>query len=443
MGRVLIAGTNSGCGKTTLSTGLMCALKGRGLNISAFKCGPDYIDPMFHREAIGIPSCNLDAFFSSDTQLRRQLAESPGDISIIEGVMGYYDGIGAEGRASTYTIARATDTPAILVVNARGMYTSAGAIIQGFLNFKKNSGIRGVVFNGISNGTYSGLYQIAKDAGIAPLGFLPNCEDIHIGSRHLGLITAPELADLQDKLAALGRMVEDNIDISGILSIASTAPNIATQPTSIRNISDVSIAVARDRAFCFMYDENLRLLKALGARIIPFSPLEDAALPEGIGGLYLCGGYPELYAKQLSGNSSMLHSIRTAINGGLPTIAECGGYLYLHDLLDGLPMAGVIHGSACRADSLQRFGYATLTASGDNLLCNGGDSIPVHEFHYYKSTFEGSGFIAKKAGNGREYPCVYATASLYAGFPHLYLSANPRFAESFIRKAAAYASGAY
>lgn len=443
MGRVLIAGTHSGCGKTTVTTGLLYALSRRGADVSAFKCGPDYIDPMFHRKAIGIPSYNLDAYFLNDSQLRQHLSANSGKISIIEGVMGYYDGIGIDGTASTFHIAMATNTPAILVINARGMYTSAGAFMHGFLNYRKSSGIRGVIFNGISSGMYKGLSELAEQAGVTPMGFLPYSDDIHIGSRHLGLITADELPDLSRQLARLGDMAEQYIDINKILKMADTAPELDGHSVSPVNIGRVPIAVAQDEAFCFMYRENIQLLENMGADIIPFSPIRDACLPHGTCGLYLCGGYPELYAAQLSQNKPMLRSIHHAIAGGLPTIAECGGFLYLHDFLDDNPMAGIIHDRAHRTDRLQHFGYATLTANRDNLLCRTGDSIPVHEFHYYESSAPGCGFTAKKASSGTEYSCIHCSDTMYAGFPHLYLPANPACAESFIRKAISYAAGAH
>ncbi len=438
MDRILIAGTHSGCGKTTVTTGLLYALKQRGLDISAFKCGPDYIDPMFHREAIGIPSYNLDPFFLNEEQLRRHFTAHHREISIMEGVMGYYDGIGIEGRASTYDIARMTNTPVILVINAKGMYTSAGAILQGFLEYRQRSNIRGVVFNSISQGMYTGLAQIAENAGVQPLGFLPNCEEIRIGSRHLGLVTAAELCDLQERIKKLGELAEQHMDINGILDIAKTAPVIREKSALPAFVKKVPIAVAQDKAFCFIYPENIKLMEAMGAEIIPFSPLEDKSLPESIGGLYLCGGYPELYKEQLSQNHNLLKAIRNAVADGLPTIAECGGFMYLSESLDGFPMVGALPAKAYRTDKLQRFGYITLTARQDNLLCKAGENIPAHEFHYYDSTDCGNGFIAANAGNAREHQCIHARKTLYAGFPHLYFPANPAFAESFIRKAAEY-----
>ena len=435
--RILIAGTNSGCGKTTVTCALLRSLKNRGLDVQSFKCGPDYIDPMFHREVIGVPARNLDPFFSTPDQLRCQLGGGLGKLSVLEGVMGYYDGIGIDGRASTYEVAKSTDTPVILVVNVRGMYTSAGAILQGFRDFQPDSGVRGVIFNNASPMLYGDLRKIAENAGLLSLGYLPRAEEATIGSRHLGLITAGEIADLQQRLDALGELAEKCLDIDGILALAAEGSPLPQPQAAVPIVQGVRIAVARDRAFSFIYEENLRLLEELGCQLVYFSPLKDAHLPENIGGLYLPGGYPELYLEELSQNG-IKEEIRRAIEGGLPTVAECGGFLYLHHTLDGAEMAGVIHGPAFRTEKLQRFGYVTLTAERDNLLCRAGESIRAHEFHYYDSADNGDGFTAAKPSGKRSWPCVHAGDTLYAGFPHLFFPANPAFAENFVRKAAPY-----
>ncbi len=438
--RILIAGTNSGCGKTTVTCALLAAFRARGIDVSSFKCGPDYIDPMFHRQALGIPSQNLDLFFCTESQLQSQLAADPHTLHVIEGVMGYYDGIGTDGIASTYEIAKATNTPVILVLNVKGMYTSAGALLHGFQAFRPQSGIRGVIFNGATPMLYEGLKQIARNVGVIPLGFIPHDASLAIESRHLGLVTAGEIVDIEKKLDALGSLAEQSIDLDQILQLAAQAPRLSTAPPAVKQEARVRIAVARDEAFCFLYQENLALLSALGAELCFFSPVHDSVLPEQIHGLYLPGGYPELYAGVLSANRSMLSAVKSAIERGLPTIAECGGFLYLHDSLDGQSMVGIIPAKAYRTDKFQRFGYVTLTAQNDNLFCNAKESIRAHEFHYYESDLPGSDFLAEKPSSLRRYACVHATESLYAGFPHLYFPANPVFAENFIRKVFEYAA---
>ena len=438
--RILIAGTNSGCGKTTVTCAVLGALQKRGLALQSYKCGPDYIDPMFHREVIGVPARNLDPFFLGPEELRRHLGAAAGRLAVAEGVMGYYDGIGTEGRASTWEAGRATDTPAVLVVNARGAYTSLGAVLRGFRDFRPESNIRGVIFNGATAMTYPGLKAIAEEAGVRPLGFLPRCQAAEIGSRHLGLITAGEIADLREKLDELAALAEEHIDLSGLLSLAAEAgPLPAPRPVE-PEARGVRIAVARDRAFCFLYEENLQLLRDLGCELVFFSPLADKALPEGVGALYLPGGYPELYAEALSENEAMRASVKRAVEGGVPTLAECGGFLYLHDTLDGRPMAGVIHAPAFRTEKLQRFGYVKLTAREDNLLCRAGESIPAHEFHYYESGSCGEGVRAEKPGGKRGWDCVHTADALWAGFPHLYFPARPAFARRLVRKAADHAA---
>ncbi|MGI6238429.1 MAG: cobyrinate a,c-diamide synthase [Christensenellales bacterium] len=436
--RILIAGTHSGCGKTTVMLAILSALKARGLPLAAFKCGPDYVDPMFHREALGLPSRNLDPFFSDAESLRAAIAEKGGSLSVIEGVMGYYDGVGASGAHSTYDVARGTQTPVVLVINARGMYTSAGAILAGFRQFKPESHVHGVIFNGASPMLYEGLAQIARDAGVSPLGCLPKDDSIAVESRSLGLIPANELGDLSEKLRLLGAHAQRHIDLDGVLSLAASAPALPETTRAIRPIARVRVAVARDRAFAFLYEENLEILRALGCELCFFSPLTDCALPENIAALYLPGGYPERHVSELSGNTAMRRAVRDAVLGGLPTIAECGGFLYLHASFEGCPMAGVIPAQARTTEKLRRFGYHTLTAHADNLLCNQGESIRAHEFHYTESDDGGAGFRAQKP-DGRAWDCVHAGETLYAGFPHLYFPANPRFAERFVQKAGEYA----
>ncbi len=452
-GRFLVAGTNSGCGKTTVCMALLAALKKRGAGLNAFKCGPDYIDPMFHRAVLGVPSYNLDPYFCDPQQLRTVYASHAGELSVIEGVMGYYDGIGTEGRASTFDVAKATETPVVLVINVRGMYTSAGAVIRGFRDFRPDSRIEGVIFNGASAMLYKDLKAIAENAGVKAYGFLPKMPEAELGSRHLGLITAEEIEDLRERIDKLAEKAEECVDIDGLIELANTAPLIeggklfTGEPVyatvcrgNFCGLKRPVLAVAKDKAFCFIYEENLELFKAAGFNIEYFSPMSDSEVPRDADALYLPGGYPELYTKELSDNVSMRASVKKAVQGGLPTFAECGGFLYLHSELDGVPMAGVFAAKAYNTSKLQRFGYVELTAAKDNLFCRKGESIRAHEFHYYDSEDPGRDFRAEKASGARGWDCVVATDTLYAGFPHLYLAANPEFARTFAGKAAQYAS---
>lgn len=436
--RVLITGTSSGCGKTTLTCGLLKALKSRGLNPTAFKCGPDFVDPLFHRRSIGVAAYNLDPFFCEEEHLNYQLAKYSDDVAILEGVMGYYDGVTIEGHYSTYAIAAKTSTPVILVINTAGTYTSAGAMLKGFLEFRKPSHIKGVIFNNASPALYEGLASLATKMKITALGFLPPAPEIHFPARQLGL--DPSTGNLEAQLDILAALTKRYIDIDALLAIAATAPPIDVSPWVSAPVDEVLIAVAKDEAFGFMYEENLDYLQNLGAKIAFFSPLKDETLPRGVAGLYLGGGYPENYLEQLAANRTMLSVIRRLINGGLPTIAEGGGFAYLHENFAGFPMVKVIPAQVYKADKRPNFGYITLAAQKDNLLCNKGEEIRSREYHYYASTNSGADFLARKPYSDKNWLGVHTTSTLYAGFPYLYFPANPGFAQNFMRKALEYAT---
>ena len=442
MNRILISGTNSNCGKTTITMALLAAFKNKGLEIASFKSGPDYIDPMFHRKVFDVETHNLDPYFSTEEMLCDQFIRNCGkDLSIIEGAMGYYDGIGVEGRASAWEVAKSIKAPAVLIIDAKGMSNSAAAIIKGFKEFKEESMVEGVIFNNISPMLYPLLRDIVEKEGIKAYGFLPREERYSVGSRNLGLITADEIEDIKEKINGLRELAEKYIDLEGLYELAQSAPVLEASDDykklieSSKDESKPRIAVSRDNAFCFMYKENIEILEDLGCEVVFFSPLNDENLPENISGLYLCGGYPELYPEELSNNKKMCQEIKDIITKGIPTIAECGGFMYLHDSIENVPMVGFIKGNCIKTDKLQRFGYIEITALEDNLLCDKGESIRVHEFHYYDSENCGESFMAKKASNGLEYLCCHGSDSLYAGFPHIYLPANPNFAKSFVENA--------
>ena len=432
--RILLAGVSSGCGKTTVTCALLQALVNRGLRVGAFKCGPDYIDPMFHSRIIGAKSGNLDLHFFSENTLRFLLARNAADrdVSIIEGVMGYYDGMGlTSDRASSYQVAKATRSPAVLVVNAKGAALSLVPVIQGFQRFRVNAGLRGVILNQCTEMSYPALREAIEAAcGLRCYGFLPQVPQAQLGSRHLGLITAAEVADLQQKMQQLAQAAEKYLDIDGLLALSREAPPLEYTPVALPRMEKVRIAVARDNAFCFYYQDSLDALAEMGAELVPFSPLADAALPENIQGLYLGGGYPELYAPELGRNAGMLAAIRRALEAGLPCIAECGGFMYLTQDIAGEKMVGFLPGSCFDTGRLTRFGYVTLRAEEDNLLCQAGEEIPAHEFHHWDCTAPGTGFTATKP-TGRHWPCVVSTKALYAGYPHFHFYANPQFARNF------------
>lgn len=437
--RVVLAGTGSGCGKTTVTCAILQAFVNRGMKAGAFKCGPDYIDPMFHSRIIGAKSANLDLFFFRENTIRYLLAKNgqDRDISIVEGVMGYYDGLGiGTTKASTYDVAQATKSPVILIINGKGASLSALAVIQGFLTFCPDDQICGVILNQCSAMVYQALYPVILErfeGKVKPLGFLPTLKNCSLESRHLGLVTAAEVDGLREKMQMLAKQAESTVDLDGILQLAASAAPVSFEPVSLPRFSTkVRIGVARDNAFCFYYEDSLEALTAMGAELIPFSPLSDEKLPKNIQGLYLGGGYPELYAKQLGENASMLESIRSALAGGLPCIAECGGFMYLTERIGDYAMAGVLPGNCFDTGKLTRFGYVTLRAKKDNLLCRAGEEIAGHEFHHWDSGCCGADFTAEKS-NGKQWECVFANEKLYAGYPHFHFYANPAFAVNFYR----------
>lgn len=433
--RVLLAGTGSGCGKTTVTCGILQALVNRGVQVSAFKCGPDYIDPMFHSRIIGAKSSNLDPFFFDQNTLRTLLAENSAgsEVSVIEGAMGYYDGAGLSSRASSWETASATDSPAVLVIPAKGVSISVLAVLEGFLHFQTNSYIKGVILNRCTAMTYTALAeQIQQYFGdaVEPLGFLPDVPECGLESRHLGLVTAAEVENLREKMQILAEQIEKSVNLDALLRLANSAGKLEYVPLVFEKRETVRVAVARDKAFCFYYEDSLHILEKLGAELVDFSPLSDENLPENVHGLYLGGGYPELYGEALSKNVSIRYSIKKALKNGLPCIAECGGFMYLTEQIGDWPMVGYLPGKCWDNHKLTRFGYVTLQAGADNLLCRKGEEIRGHEFHHWDTEKPGEAFTAAKL-NGRSWKCAYASERLYAGYPHFHFYANPQFAENF------------
>ena len=434
--RLVLAGTNSGCGKTTVTCAVLQSLVRRGLRVGAAKCGPDYIDPMFHSRVIGAKSSNLDPFFFDRDTMRYLLAHNGQDcdVTVIEGVMGYYDGLGLTStRASTYETARETESPVVLVVNARGAALSIVAAVQGFLDFAPDNNVQGVILNGCSAMSYGALArELESRLGVRACGYLPRLPECTLESRHLGLVTADEVADLREKLRQLAEAAEKTLELDALLEIAHNAPVLDfTPPVLPEKGAPVRIGVARDRAFCFYYEDSLDLLRQLGAELVSFSPLTDERLPNGIQGLYLCGGYPELYAAQLEKNHALRRQIRDAVHTGMPCIAECGGFMDLTQSIAGRAMVGALPGDCFDTGKLTRFGYITATAREDSLLCRAGEQVPMHEFHHWDTPQPGDAFGAEKP-SGKQWRCAYATDTLYAGFPHFHFYAKPVMAQRFL-----------
>jgi len=459
--RIMIAAPKSGSGKTTITCGLLQIFKENGEGISSCKCGPDYIDPMFHRQVLGVPSRNLDTFFTGEDGTRKLFLKDrrEGELVVMEGVMGLYDGLGGiREEGSSYHLAKVTQTPIILVVDAKGMGRSVISLIAGFLAYDKAQLIRGVIFNRMSAACYEILKPLAEEElGIAVLGYFPENKDLQIAGRHLGLCMPGELENLQGQIRMTAERLRETADISKLLQIAEEA-ELVEDSGSERKLSDDTaekpdtvetseamrprIAVARDEAFCFYYEENLRLLEQAGAEPVYFSPLHDSTLPENIHGMLLGGGYPELYAGQLSANDAMRTAIREAVTDGLPTVAECGGFLYLHTTLTdregySYPMVGVLPGKCFDTGHLVRFGYIELEENSGYFMPRG-SRIRAHEFHYYDSEDNGADCAAYKPATGRSYPCIHVGENHWYGFPHLYYPSCPEFAKRFVENAKKY-----
>ena len=450
--RVMIGAPKSGSGKTTLTCALLQALKNQGKKVISYKCGPDYIDPMFHETVLQIPSKNLDTFFCGEEDTKRLFLEGrTGDeFAVIEGVMGLFDGLGGiREEGSSYHLAKITKTPIILIVDAKGMGRSVLALISGFLGYDKEHLIKGVILNRMSKAYYHIIKPlIEEELKIKVVGYFPDQKENSVGSRHLGLVMPEEISDIRKKLEKLSETFKTTVSLEQIEEIGKSAENLADDSTDIRKIQKCTedekpvIGVAKDEAFCFYYRDNLKLLESYGARIRFFSPLHDREIPKVCDGLLFGGGYPELYAKKLSDNISMKESIRSAALKGMPIVAECGGFMYLHSSLidpEGVShaMADVVRGECFYTGKLVRFGYVEIEEKDSHFLPVN-QKIKGHEFHYYDSTRNGMDCICRKPVSGQEYSFVIANENQWLGFPHLYYPSNPAFAKAFTEKAVKY-----
>lgn len=443
--RFMISAPGSGSGKTTIVCALLKALMNKGHRVAAFKSGPDYIDPMFHSKVIGAKSRNLDVFMLGKEIVPYLVAKNAkeADVAVFEGAMGFYDGMGKTVEASAYDLAVTCDTPVILVVNGKGAALSIAAAIKGFKEFRSDSHIVGAIINNVNPMSYM-FYKdvIEKETGVKLLGYFPVMQNCGFESRHLGLVTAEEIGDLQQIVERLAEQAAKSIDLDGLMELAQAASPLTYKEQNIEPVGKVKLAIAQDKAFCFYYQDALDLLCELGAELVPFSPINDAHLPE-CHGLILGGGYPELYAQQLADNKTMLQDIKAALGKGLPCFAECGGFMYLLErYVDGEKIydwVGAIEGQSAMTSKLTRFGYVNITANEDNVLCPKGGKINAHEFHYSDSTNNGSGFAICKASGKGQWEGAHTTAAMYAGYPHMHLWGNTEFARSFVEHCREYA----
>jgi cobyrinic acid a,c-diamide synthase len=447
--RLVIAAPSSGSGKSTVATGLMAALA-RDHVVQGFKVGPDYIDPMYHTQATGRPSRNLDTWMVPRAQVRAAFvrAASDADVAVVEGVMGLFDGHGATTESgSTAEVAKLLDAPVILVLDVGKMARSAGAMALGYRDFDPALNVAGVICNQVGSERHARwVTEAVEGVGLPVLGCLPKSPELVIPERHLGLHTAVERAvEVEAFLEHASALVTRHVDLARVWAIASDVGPLAGEeapsPPAAAPDAPVRLAVARDEAFCFYYEDNLDLLRAAGAEIVAFSPLSDERLPPDVAGLYLGGGYPELYAARLARNAPLLAAIRAAHEAGMPIYAECGGLMTLTESITDLegrmhPMVGVVPGRSRMRERL-RMGYRQVTARRDTLLLRRGERTRGHEFHY-------SDWVERPAELPYAYEIAprrgeetrregFAVGNLLASYVHLHFGASSALAPNFVR----------
>ena len=443
----LAAGIRSGCGKTSLCLGLLAACRARGLAVQPYKTGPDFIDPGLHRLAANRPSHNLDGWMCPPESVAGIFARNAqgADLAVAEGAMGLFDGFsGADESGSAAQAAKGLGLPVVLVADASSMARSAAALVKGYLDFDPGLAFAGVVFNNVTSPSHETLLRQAVEAYLdAPLlGCLARDESIATPSRHLGLVTAEDLDQTGDRMRKLAAWVDQGIDLDRLLAACpDLSPALPDDPTPPE--PRVRIGLARDRAFCFYYEENLRLLRMAGAELVEFSPIADKRLPEDLDGLYLGGGYPELAALELSNNASMRKDIRRFSESGRPVYAECGGFIYLLAGLEDVhgrtfPMAGVFPFSARMQPRRAALGYRKATLSRDCILGPAGTELRGHEFHYSSLADppdpEGDAFaftLADRTGRDRP-PEGHLMRNTLGTYVHMHFGSNPRALEHFV-----------
>lgn len=455
MAGFMITAASSGSGKTMITCGLLELFKRKGLNPLACKCGPDYIDGLFHKQVLELEGMNLDSYFEAPEELRDKYSRlSKGHLPVVEGVMGYFDGLGGSTtRASSWEVAHILDLPAVLVVDARGASVSLAAVIKGFLEFERPMGsqIKAVIFNRMSPMLYPRIRELVeRETGIRAAGFVPELDFLKVGSRHLGLVLPEEIAGLREQMNRLGKCLEEMIDWEFLAELGAEkeerdALEEENTEASCTAAFSFRLGIAMDEAFCFYYQDNLRLLERLGGELVYFSPIHDRSLPEQLDGLILGGGYPELYCEALSLNESMREAVKKAAEGGLPVLGECGGYLYLLEELEAedgriWPMTGVLKGKGYKKGKNSRFGYIGVEAEKDSLYLNPGEQIRGHEFHYWDCEVLEEEWVmrAKKPVGNRSWPCIRIKNQVMAGFPHLFYPSCPAFAVRFAKACVRY-----
>ena len=450
MNYFMLAGVSSNVGKTTVTMGIMAAFKKRGIRVKPFKTGPDYIDPMFHSFVTGEPSINLDTWLLDEDTIRglfdRRL-ETENDLGIAEGVMGLYDGHSLESDVgSSAYLAKTVAAPVILIIDGRGMSKSAAALVKGYIGFDPNTKISGVIINRISS---ESQYQLLKEMieaynDVTCLGYFPNNPDIIMDSRHLGLVPVEEIADFREKVDKAAELAEAHIDLDRILELSHHGERASRYVDPFLGWQEkyrgLRIGVPKDRAFNFYYEDSFRALENAGIELVPFSPLNDSGLPKNLDGLYIGGGFPEVFGAELAQNETMLADIKHQLEAGLPCYAECGGLMYLTKSMtlnsgETNRAVGFIDGDAKMTERLQRFGYVEICAY------LGGKSIEIrgHEFHHSDVTISEAvptAYVITK--NSRTWTCGYRRKNVLAGYPHIHFYSNPLFLKALLTTVLAY-----
>ncbi len=442
--RILIAGVSSGVGKTTLTLGIMAALSRRGLNVQPFKVGPDYIDPGLHFHACGTVSHNLDSWMGGEEVVKTVFCRhaSGTHVSVIEGVMGLYDGVKNERMiGSSAHIAMMLQAPVILVVNVKGMGQSCIPLVKGYIDYEPLLNIRGIILNYAGSAYYQSYLknELEQQLGIKVLGCLPRDHDITMPQRHLGLVPAEENQGLKETIQGMADMVETHIDLAAIIRLAQSAPAMDFTLPRVINQGHAVIGVAKDEAFSFYYQDNLDYLRELGGEIVFFSPLRDQCLP-AVDGLYIGGGFPEMFLGPLGSNDGMIASLRRVFGQGIPILAECGGFMYLAAKITDFkgvssPGAGLVPGEVKMKDKLAALGYVRATALNRSIIAEPGDIIKGHEFHY--SEIEGIRAqdqpFTLAGGKGRDgRRDGYVKGHMLASYVHIHFRSNPETIKNYL-----------
>lgn len=427
MKSIVISSNCSGGGKTTVTLGIMKALKDRGYDVQGYKVGPDYIDTAFHKKATGKTSRNLDTFLMGEAGVKASYRRGSGDLGVIEGVMGLYDGKSITSEYSTASIAKLLKVPILLIITPKAQSVTLCAEIMGLIDFE-NATIAGVILNNINEDYYKLIKTIIeKNCNIQVFGYLPHEESLELKSRHLGLVQSSEIDDLNVKIQMCSQLIEKYVDMDRLLQIFSVTEDFEDD-FHLENIG-LRTAVAYDKAFSFYYKENLELLEELG-EVIYFSPLKDKALPDNINFLYLGGGYPEVFLDELSSNESMLLSIKTLLENGLAAYAECGGLMYLTENIEGKNSVGFLKGNTYMSKKLQNFGYAEMEVL-ENTILSQGLKINCHEFHksFVELNEEKIVKVKKERYDGtlKEWHCGYLKKNTLAAYAHVHFFGNMKF----------------